>query len=199
MQYGFYFDQNRCTGCLTCVVACEDYHDLSEKSGKLIRMKIIQKGKYPNPFVAFSPMFCYHCENPPCVANCPANALVKRKEDGIVVVDSEMCLGKDACGLCLEACPYDIPQFGSDENSSMQKCDLCASRWTEGKKPICVEGCLMLALDAGPLDELIEQHNAERDAEGFVYSNDVSPSIVCKARKDTENRTIQKITIAPRR
>jgi len=28
MQLGFYFDQTRCVGCLTCVVACKDWHDI---------------------------------------------------------------------------------------------------------------------------------------------------------------------------
>lgn len=196
MQYAFYFDQTRCTGCLTCVVACQDYHNLSEKSGNIIRMKTIEKGKYPDPFVAFFPLFCYHCANPACVAACPANAITKRKEDGIVIVDCEACLGKEQCGLCIEACPYGVPQFGSEENSPMQKCDLCASRWTEGKKSICVEGCPMLALDAGPLDTLIEKYGARREAEGFVYSDDVSPEIVCKPRKDMGGRGVERITEA---
>jgi anaerobic dimethyl sulfoxide reductase subunit B (iron-sulfur subunit) len=28
MQLAFYFDQTRCTGCYTCVVACKDWHDI---------------------------------------------------------------------------------------------------------------------------------------------------------------------------
>ena len=197
MQYGFYFDQNRCTGCLTCIVACQDYHNLSEKSGHLIRMKTIEKGKYPDPFATFFPVFCYHCANPTCVAACPVKAIIKRKEDGIVIVDSEACLGKEQCGLCFNACPYGIPQFGSDETDPMQKCDLCVGRLAEGKKPICVEGCPMLALDAGPVDDLVEKHKACRDAEGFIYSGDSSPAIVCKPRKDTKNRALTEIIIAP--
>lgn len=27
-QFGFSFDQRRCTGCKTCEMACRDYHDL---------------------------------------------------------------------------------------------------------------------------------------------------------------------------
>ncbi len=27
-QLGLYFDQTRCTGCYTCVVACKDWYDL---------------------------------------------------------------------------------------------------------------------------------------------------------------------------
>ena len=36
----------------------------------------------------------------------------------------------------------------------MQKCDLCIERWTDGKKPICVDACPPHALDAGIIDEL---------------------------------------------
>jgi anaerobic dimethyl sulfoxide reductase subunit B (iron-sulfur subunit) len=27
MQYGFYFDQSRCNGCFTCLIACKDWHE----------------------------------------------------------------------------------------------------------------------------------------------------------------------------
>jgi Fe-S-cluster-containing hydrogenase component 2 len=53
---------------------------------------------------------------------CPANAIAKCLEDGIVAVDREACLGQDACVLCLDACPYDAPQFGAEEKAKMQKC-----------------------------------------------------------------------------
>ncbi len=36
MQLTFYFDQSRCTGCETCVVACKDWHDLPAGSASLL-------------------------------------------------------------------------------------------------------------------------------------------------------------------
>ena len=197
MQYGIYFDQNRCTGCFTCVVACRDWHDVPAGPASWIRVKTIEKGKYPDLFVAFLPIACYHCLQPTCVPACPVNAITKREEDGIVTVDREICLGKDNCQLCLEACPYDIPQFGSEENAKMQKCDLCIDRWVEGKKPICVDGCPMRALDAGPIDELRSKYCDVRDTESFVYSEDLVPSITFKPKKDTKGLVVQKIEIIP--
>ena len=49
------------------------------------------------------PRLCNHCEEPSCVAACPTKATYKRA-DGIVVVDSSVCIG---CAYCVQNCPYD--------------------------------------------------------------------------------------------
>lgn len=197
MQYGIYFDQNRCMGCFTCVVACRDWHDVPAGPASYIRLHTIEKGRYPDLFVAFLPSACYHCLHPACVDVCPVDAITKREKDGIVTVDRDLCQGKDNCGLCLEACPYDAPQFGAEENAKMQKCDLCIDRLEEGKQPICITGCPMRALDAGPMDELRAKYGDIRDAENFVYDKDLEPSVTFKPKKDTKSRVTQKIEIMP--
>jgi anaerobic dimethyl sulfoxide reductase subunit B (iron-sulfur subunit) len=197
MQYGMYIDQNRCSGCFACVVACKDWHDVPAGPASWIRVKTIEKGKYPDLFVAFLPTTCYHCQTPACVSACPVNAITKRAEDGIVTVDRETCRGKDNCDLCLEACPYEAPQFGTEENAKMQKCDLCIDRWAEGKKPVCVTGCPMLALDAGPVDDLRAKYGDVRDTESFTYSETLVPSIAFKPKKDTGSLVVEKIEVMP--
>jgi len=69
----------------------------------------IEKGKYPNPFVAFLSSACHHCVKPACVTACPMGAITKRETDGVVVVDREVCFGKDNCDMCFQVCPYDAP------------------------------------------------------------------------------------------
>jgi anaerobic dimethyl sulfoxide reductase subunit B (iron-sulfur subunit) len=196
MQYGLYFDQTRCIGCFTCVVACRDWHDVPAGPATWLRVKTIEKGTYPDLFVAFLPVMCYHCQQPACIPACPAGAINKRDEDGIVVVDGDMCLGA-SCQLCLEACPYDAPQFGSEEGAKMQKCNFCVDRWAEGKKPVCVDGCPMWALDAGPLHELRAKYGDERDTEGFVYSEDLTPCVIFKPKRDTKGLVTRKVLISP--
>jgi len=39
----------------------------------------------------YLPRICNHCANPGCVAACPAGAIYKRGEDGIVLVNQEKC------------------------------------------------------------------------------------------------------------
>jgi anaerobic dimethyl sulfoxide reductase subunit B (iron-sulfur subunit) len=182
MQMGFYFDQTRCTGCYTCVVACKDWHDVPSGPASWRRVTAIEKGKFPDVFVAHFTSSCYHCARPACVPACPAGAITKREEDGIVLVDQAKCLGKDRCDLCLQACPYEAPQFGVEPNAKVQMCNLCLDRLQEGKNPICVAGCPMRALDAGPLGDLETRHGNLREAEGFAYSAELKPSVVFKPK-----------------
>ena len=185
MQLAFYLDQTRCTGCYTCGVACKDWHDVPAGPASWMRVTTIERGKYPHPFLAYLPSPCYHCADPICIQACPVNAITKREEDGIVIVDREACLGKDNCELCLVSCPYDAPQFGAEENAKMQKCDLCVERWAEGKKPICVDGCPTRALDAGPMDEMRAEYGEVQDAAGFTCDDTLMPSIVFKPKLQT--------------
>ena len=197
MQMGFYFNQTRCTGCYACVVACKDWHDVPAGPASWNRLATIEKGKYPDLFVAFLTTACYHCSQPSCVSACAVGAISKRQQDGIVVVDREACLGKDNCDMCLEACPYEAPQFGAEENAKMQKCDLCLDRLMENKKPICVDACPMRTLDVGPIEELRAKYGDIRESEGFVYSDGLIPSITFKPKKDTKDLPVQKIVVAP--
>jgi anaerobic dimethyl sulfoxide reductase subunit B (iron-sulfur subunit) len=184
MQLAFYFDQTRCIGCYTCVVACKDWHDVPAGPASWRRVVTIERGKYPEPFVAFLSTACYHCAEPACIPACPVSALSKREEDGIVLVDREACLGRDDCGLCLEACPYDAPQFGDEEDAKVQMCNLCMDRWSEGKKPICVAGCPTRALDAGPIDEMKAKYGKTREAVGFTYNDKLQPSVIFKLKPE---------------
>ena len=185
-QYGFYFDQTRCIGCYTCVVACKDWNNIEAGSINYIRIHTIEKGNFPNVFVAFLPAFCYHCADPPCVKSCLPGAIYKRQQDGIVLVDEEKCLGKDICGLCGEACPYGAPQYGEDDHAKMQKCDLCVTRLDEGASPVCVEACRTRALDVGPLDDLREKYGDGGSAVGFIFSAESKPSVVFRPKKSRD-------------
>ena len=169
MQLKFYLDQTRCTGCETCVIACKDWNDIPAGPANWRRVKVIEKGKYPDLFVAFLSTSCYHCAQPSCVSACPAGAISKRAEDGIVVIDQDSCLGHDNCDMCLQACPYGIPQFGAESNAKMQKCDFCADRWSQGKKPICVDSC---PVDAIRLDE--------QGKPFLAYPDDCTSCLLCE-------------------
>lgn len=181
MQMALYFDQSRCIGCHTCSVACKDWHDIEAGPINWRRIISTEKGTFPNLSLAYLSISCNHCAEPSCMLVCSTDAITKG-EKGIVLIDRERCLGKDDCGLCKKACPYDVPQFGDEKNAKMQMCNFCYDRLMKNKKPICVEACIMRALDAGPLKELIDKYGDVRETEGFRYSKKTKPSIIFKPK-----------------
>ncbi|MBA4181594.1 MAG: hypothetical protein C0506_13470 [Anaerolinea sp.] len=99
MQRGFYFDQARCTGCFACSVACKDMHNTPAGPAKWMQIKYREAGEYPNLFVSHQATPCYHCANPVCSFVCPNDAISKREQDGVVVVDREKCRCAEPCGI----------------------------------------------------------------------------------------------------
>ncbi len=191
MQLAFYYDQSRCTACLTCVTACKDWNGVRPGPAHWRRLTVKEKGIFPNVTVFNLVTSCNHCKHPACVAACPVGALYKRPDDGIVIADRSKCTGTKAC---LNACPYNAPQFGDAKSEParehgwqvdhpVQKCTFCWDRWAVGKKPTCVEACIMRALDAGPEDEIVKKYpDAVKMVEAFPNAGHLEPSIYFKPK-----------------
>ncbi len=75
---------------------------------------------------------CNHCSYPACLAACPRNAIYKRPEDGIVLIDQKECRGYRKC---VEACPYKKSMYRGTTRTS-EKCIACYPR-VEGLEPEC--------------------------------------------------------------
>jgi nitrate reductase beta subunit len=74
---------------------------------------------------------CNHCSYPACVSACPRNAVYKRPEDGIVLIDQARCRGYRKC---VEQCPYKKPMYRATTRVS-EKCVGCYPR-VEGSDPL---------------------------------------------------------------
>jgi len=74
---------------------------------------------------------CNHCSYPACLASCPRNAIYKRPEDGIVLVDQARCRGYRKC---VEACPYKKAMYRPTTRTT-EKCVGCYPR-VEGRDPL---------------------------------------------------------------
>lgn len=169
MRYGMVIDLLRCVGCNSCTVACRAEHG-SPAEVQFNKIKQYEIGKYPSARMKFLPMPCMHCKYPSCLKVCPAGATIKR-EDGIVVVDEEKCLG---CRACIVACPYESRHFlweirnyyagalptpyeklkhKNYEKGTVVKCNFCAHRLEKGRLPACVETCPGQARYFGDLDD----------------------------------------------
>lgn len=183
MQLAFFFNQSRCSGCLTCVIACKQWHSVDHEVMNWRRVEAIENGIFPDLKISFLSVSCLHCQTPLCTSVCPPSAIFKREEDGVVLVDSEKCLGEPNCGFCKDACPYHIPQFNPDHDLKMEKCNLCLDRLGQGKQPICVDACPMHALDVAPLNKLSRRYGHGKVVDGFCFSREANPSIVLKRKE----------------
>ncbi|MFB6346874.1 MAG: 4Fe-4S dicluster domain-containing protein, partial [bacterium] len=81
---------------------------------------------------------CNHCTYPACLAACPRDAIYKRDEDGVVLIDQDVCR---AWRYCFSACPYKKPYYNW-RSGKMEKCILCYPRMEEGKPPACFHSCV---------------------------------------------------------
>ena len=153
-QYAFYVDAGRCVKCWACEVACKQWNGIP--AADVQRRTVVEtvEGTFPHVKRTFVSTNCSHCEDPACMAACPAGAISKREEDGAVVVDQEVCIG---CQTCVNSCPYGAPQF-IEEDKIVQKCDTCRALREAGHEPVCVEACPMRAIEFGEMDDLRAAH-----------------------------------------
>ena len=93
-------------------------------------------GVYPNSFYFYLPRLCNHCTQPACLEACPREAIYKRAEDGIVLVNEDRC--KDR--FCVEACPYKKMYFNATKEVA-NKCILCLPRIEKGVATACTRQC----------------------------------------------------------
>ncbi|HUL30340.1 MAG TPA: 4Fe-4S dicluster domain-containing protein [Thermodesulfobacteriota bacterium] len=177
-QYGFFFDQSRCSGCRACTVACKNWNSLPPGPLKYLRIYEYEKGPFPNCRIHFQWIPCYHCEAPCCVSVCPCEALYKEEKYGAVLVDNEKC---DGCRRCYDACPYGSLVFENDElGVKAEKCTMCIDRLDQGLKPVCVLSCSCRALDFDLLSHLAMRYGNKRDLEDMPESHIAKPAVIFK-------------------
>ncbi|MFT3912705.1 MAG: 4Fe-4S dicluster domain-containing protein [Anaeromyxobacteraceae bacterium] len=110
-------------------------------------------GEFPNSYMFYLPRICNHCSNPGCLAACPRNAIFKRTQDGVVLVDQERCEG---LRYCIAACPYKKIYF-NPKISKSEKCIFCFPRVEKGLPPACAQQCVGRIRWVGYLDDEASQ------------------------------------------
>ncbi|CNI37461.1 dimethylsulfoxide reductase subunit B [Yersinia frederiksenii] len=186
-QYGFFVDSTKCTGCKTCQISCKDEKNL-ELGPKLRRVYEYGGGNWTqqgnlwvqNVFNYYLSIACNHCSSPTCVTGCPTGAMHKREEDGLVVVNQDLCVG---CRYCEMRCPYGAPQFDA-KKKLMTKCDGCYQRVAEGHKPVCVESCPQRALDFDDITLLREKYGEENAIAPLPLAHLTQPNLVIRGHRD---------------
>ncbi|MDY6791355.1 MAG: 4Fe-4S dicluster domain-containing protein [Thermodesulfobacteriota bacterium] len=137
-KYYLTIDHELCWGCKACEVACKQENN-SADGIKLITVTENGPKEINGKFeFSFHVHMCRHCDDPPCMDICPEEAITKR-EDGMVVLDYDLCSG---CRACMDVCPYDAIAYDEDKGLA-QKCNLCHHRVDQGLLPACADNvCL---------------------------------------------------------
>jgi Fe-S-cluster-containing dehydrogenase component len=141
----FFVDPSRCIGCKACVQACTECD--THYGEAMIHLEYVDRAAS----VQTVPVVCMHCEQPTCAEVCPADA-IKRTGDGVVQsARKPRCI---ACGNCVIACPFGVPELYIDR-AIMMKCDMCYDRTAVGKKPMCATVCPSQALFFGTREQAL--------------------------------------------
>lgn len=194
-------DLSRCKNARKCQLACQKMHHLQEYD-KWLKIFRMQDTETTAPY--WMPKPCFHCDKPPCVKVCPVDATFKR-EDGIVLIDNERCIG---CRFCMAACPYSTRVFNWSEpevpkeianqphspetsmprrKGTVEKCDFCPDMLRKGKLPHCVTACPNGVFYFGDInedtvtngDETVRFSELIRDKAGYRYLEELGtkPSV----------------------
>ena len=178
-RFAMAIDLRRCVGCQTCTAACKSAN-ATPPGVQWRRVLDIEDGRFPDVSRTFLPVACMHCANPPCMHVCPTTA-TKQREDGLVTIDYDLCIG---CSNCIMACPYDArsiehtphyaygepmqsetARFDPERLSVATKCTFCKDRLdlaavtgqTPGVDlevtPACVNSCISGAMHFGDVND----------------------------------------------
>lgn len=179
-RWAMVIDLTRCTGCAGCQLACKA-ENFTPPGITWSRVEFLEIGSYPLSRRHAIPVGCMQCVGPECVRVCPTGASSQRN-DGIVTVDAEKCIG---CKSCMIACPYGARYILEEKRSyfpgyltpyeeqgysnfqvgTVSKCDFCAHRIDEGldkglvpgvdreATPACVINCWADARTFGDLND----------------------------------------------
>jgi len=92
---------------------------------------------------------CRRCDDAPCVASCPWEALELQEETNMLKRYMMRCT---SCKTCSRACPFGVI-YPETIPFVIARCDHCLGRLKGNELPICVESCSHDGIKYGEFEE----------------------------------------------
>lgn len=138
----FIFDKNKCVACHACVMACMNENGI-QMDQQWRNLFTQNSQKLPGIPLFHLSMACNHCDDAPCMKNCPALAYQRSDITQSVLHNADACIG---CQYCVWQCPFEAPKF-NPESGIIEKCHFCEQRLINDHAPACSTACPTNALD----------------------------------------------------
>ena len=123
------FHAERCDGCGDCMLACARAKSGSDDRAQS-RIHILANDPFARTgTLGYELALCRQCGDPKCVLECPAGALVKNADNGVIDWDGDKCVD---CLLCTVGCAYAGISYDA-AIGRVAKCDTCDG------DPACVQ------------------------------------------------------------
>lgn len=170
-KWNLVIDVAKCFNCQACAITCHDEYHGNDFPGyaasmqnhqRWIEIKTREKGRCPMVEVAYLPITCNHCDEPPCL-RAAKNGAVRKRDDGIVIIDPQRAKGQRQL---VEACPYGAISWNDESNLPQAwpfDAHLLDQGWTRtrGAQACATQAMRVLHVDDDEMQRIVREERLE--------------------------------------